>query len=220
MKLYSLPASPFAARCRMQIYAKGLPIDIVPPPGGHRSDVYAAINPLRRIPSLDTGQGVIPESDTILEYIEERYPTPSLLPDTPLGRSRARLLRRIADLYVMEPMLPLLALLETEHRDKELMERQLKKIEWGVKQLDNHVDDQTYAVGRHLTTADCTLVPTLLYVTALLPQLGVEQPLRLRERLAAYWERVHQDCHARRVLDEMREALPGVSTEQPSRGAS
>jgi glutathione S-transferase len=208
MKLYSLPASPFAARCRMQIYAKDLPVEIVTPPGGQKSDVYAAINPLRRVPSLDTGQGVIPESDTILEFLEETFPEPSLLPDTALGRARARLLRRIADLYVMEPMLPLLAVLDAERRDKELVSRQLHKIEWGLKQLDHHVDRGGYAVGEHLTTADCTLVPTLLYATALLPRFEVAEPLRFRDRLAAYWGRMQQDPHAARVLEEMRAALP------------
>src|SRR3569832_1120323 len=63
MKLYSANLSPFAARPRIAIYAKGLAVEILPPPGGPGSAAYKAINPTGKVPCLVTSGGqCIPES--------------------------------------------------------------------------------------------------------------------------------------------------------------
>jgi glutathione S-transferase len=82
MRLYDLDQSPFAARVRMALYAKGLTASLTPPPGGARSAAYRAINPLALVPALVLDDGtVIPESEIIIEYLEDRFPAP------PLGHS-------------------------------------------------------------------------------------------------------------------------------------
>ena len=106
MRLFNLDLSPFAARCRIAIRKKGLPVELVPPPeGGARSDAYRLLNPLAKIPALVLGDGaVIPESEVILEYLEDAFPEPPLRPSLPEARARMRLLARIADLYLVPPM--------------------------------------------------------------------------------------------------------------------
>jgi glutathione S-transferase len=208
MKLFSLPASPFAARCRMMIYAKNLPVEIVAPPGGPRSDAFEAISPMRKVPALDTGEGVIPESDTIVEFLEDHFPEPPMRPATSLQRSKARLLSRIADLYIMEPMFPLFMMMRMASPDPDAKARQLDRIDWGLRSLDWYLDGKTgYAVGDRLSTADCTLVPTLVYVTTMLPRFGNDKPLNFRDKIAAYWEAIQQDPVASRVIGEIREGM-------------
>jgi glutathione S-transferase len=211
MKLYSLPVSPFAARCRMLIYAKGLAVDIEAPPGGVKSDLYAAINPLRKVPSLDTGDEVIPESEIIVEYLEEHYPDPPLSPDKPLERARARLMARIGDLYVLDPMVPLFSQLKADPRDRELVETQLEKIRWGLKQLEHYVGEKGFAVGSRLSTADCALAPILLFVVTFLPAFGVAEPFKRLPKLDAYWTAIQQNEYAGKVLDEIRAGLTKLS---------
>ena len=210
MKLYSLPISPFAARCRMMIYAKDLPIEIVDPPGGVKSNDYSAINPLGKVPSLDTGEGVIPESETILEFLEDHFPEKPLRPEKPLHRSRARLLARIIDLYIMEPMVPLFTQLRAQKPDQELIGRQVAKIEHGLWWLDYYFGDKGYAVGDRLSTADCAAVPVLLFVQVFMPGFGLEQPLKMRDKLSAYWTSIQSDPHAARVIAEIREGLDRI----------
>ena len=75
MKLYEASLSPFAARCRIQIYAKGLSVEIAPPPGGLGSDEFRRVNPIGKVPVLDLGAGVVlPESEVICEYLEDAHP--------------------------------------------------------------------------------------------------------------------------------------------------
>ena len=102
MRLYSENSSPFSAPVRVALYAKTLDIEIVAPPGGLRSAQYHAINPLGTIPCLIFDDGTrLPESSAIMEYLEEKFPTPALLPKNPEARAQVRLLQRIGELHIM-----------------------------------------------------------------------------------------------------------------------
>ncbi len=75
MKLYQTDLSPFASRCRIQIYAKGIEgIECCPPPGGISSDEYKTHNPTGKMPALEVDGHVLSESEVICEYLEDRYP--------------------------------------------------------------------------------------------------------------------------------------------------
>jgi maleylacetoacetate isomerase len=53
-------------------------------------DAYEKINPQRLMPALKIADQVVPQSTAILEYLEETYPAPALLPRDPVLRARAR----------------------------------------------------------------------------------------------------------------------------------
>jgi hypothetical protein len=108
MRLYSENSSPFSAPVRLAIYAKGLDIDIEPPPGGLLSAKFHAINPLGTIPCLMLENGApLPESVAILEYIEDKFPHPPLRPERPEARAHVRLLQRIGELQITTPLVEL-----------------------------------------------------------------------------------------------------------------
>ena len=88
MKLFQTYASPFPTRVRLLIYAKGLDVELVEPPGFHASTEakgdYLKVNPIGRVPALVLDDGrVLPESEVICEYLEDAYPEPSLRPADP-----------------------------------------------------------------------------------------------------------------------------------------
>ena len=85
MKLYGALASPYAARVHMFAMLKGIDLPLESAPGGMGSDEYKAINPTGKVPALDTGAGLIAESEIICEYLEEKYPEPALLPADPVN---------------------------------------------------------------------------------------------------------------------------------------
>ncbi len=63
--------------------------------GEQKSDAYRALNPMQLLPTLVDGDLVLTQSPAILEYLEEAYPTPALLPADTAGRARVRALMNV-----------------------------------------------------------------------------------------------------------------------------
>jgi glutathione S-transferase len=209
MHLYDLDFSPFAARCRLAIYKKMLGIDILPPPeGGPRSDEYRQLNPIGKLPALVLDDGaVIPESEVIVEYLEDRFPEPSLRPALPEARARMRLLARIGDLYLMPPLARLFGQMKPEARDPATVEAALHELAQAIGHLDHYAAPEGWAAAEGFSLADCALVPLLFILDRLLPGFGHSDPLARYPKLAAYWRRVPGDPIVAKVLGEMAAGL-------------
>jgi glutathione S-transferase len=92
VKLVDAPRCPYCARVRIALAEKGLEVETVEVDLADRPQWLLQLNPPHgRVPVLDDGF-VLPESEVIMEYLEERRPSPPLLPDDPAERARARLL--------------------------------------------------------------------------------------------------------------------------------
>ena len=98
MKLYSWDLSPYSARVRMQVYAKGLTDIAIEQPPTYGTPKFYEDYPIGRIPLLEIDGEAMPESDVIAEYLEEIYPEPSLLGATPRENAHIRTLARIGDI--------------------------------------------------------------------------------------------------------------------------
>ena len=99
LKLYGFWRSQATFRLRVALNLKGVayeetPIDI--DNGGTDEPAFRAVNPMGAVPALMIGDTPLTQSVAILEYIEETYPEPPLLPRDPLGRARVRALAAIA----------------------------------------------------------------------------------------------------------------------------
>lgn len=95
MKLYSYFRSSAAYRVRIALNLKGLAYETVPvhllKEGGQQfSPEYRALNPIALVPTLIDGDFVLTQSLSILEYLEETYPLPALLPSGAQDRARVR----------------------------------------------------------------------------------------------------------------------------------
>ena len=99
MKLIDAPRCPYCARARIALAEKGLEYERVEVDLADRPAWVKEQNPPDgRVPVLDDGF-VLPESEVVMEYLEERYPDPPLLPSDHAGRARARfLVKRFDDL--------------------------------------------------------------------------------------------------------------------------
>jgi len=95
MKLYTFFRSSASYRVRIALNLKGLdyeqlPIHLRRGGGEQLTSAYKAINPQGLVPTLEDGGRSIPQSLAIIEYLEERYPEPPLLPGDPAGRATVR----------------------------------------------------------------------------------------------------------------------------------
>lgn len=94
MKFYGYFRSSTSYRCRIAFNLKGLDTDFASvhlKDGAHHSEAFAAINPQKLLPALVTDAGEeLTQSLAILEWLDETFPEPALLPADPLTRARVR----------------------------------------------------------------------------------------------------------------------------------
>lgn len=92
LTLYDAPRCPYCARVRIVLAEKGVPYEPVTIDLSDRPPWLYEMNPSGKVPVLDDGGWVLPESAVINEYLEERFPEPPLLPADAGARAAARLL--------------------------------------------------------------------------------------------------------------------------------
>ena len=214
MKLHSWDVSPYSARIRMQIYAKGLTGIAIEQPSTYGTVKFYQDHPIGRIPFLEIDGEAIPESAVIAEYLEETYPEPSLLGATPRENAHIRTLARIGDIYLMNNtfmlagQLPVVAgqapITAANEGIVALLRGQLAS---STKALDRMIGRDGYACLGRVTLADCALVPALFYLEIVLGIRGLPVPIAANANVAAYWAAIRKDEHAARVLAEMHRGL-------------
>ena len=95
MKLYSFFRSGTSHRLRIALNLKGIATDYVAEDlrvDEQQKDAFKAINPQGLVPALHTGEQVLIQSPAIIEWLEEKYPTPALLPTGADARAHVRAL--------------------------------------------------------------------------------------------------------------------------------
>ena len=208
MKLYNVNLSPFASRVRLQIYAKGLDVALVDPPGGLGSDEYKKVNPTGRTPALQLDDGtIIAESDAICEYLEDRFPEPALRPADLTERARMRMVARFADNYIVPPTQVLFGQVDPATQDRAVIQEQLTKLGPLYDVLDGLLTPKPFAVGATLSLADCVLMPFFFFTTRLHPLLGDQDPTATRRNLRHWWEGVQGHTATKKVDAELAKAL-------------
>ena len=207
MKLYSGDLSPYSARVRMQIYAKGITDITLERPATFGTPQFRQDHPIGRIPVLDIDGDMMPESDVIAEYLEEIYPQPSMLGATPRETAQIRTLARIGDIYIMNNMFMLSGQTRAATRNDGIVELLGGQVVRNIKALDRLIGQDGFACRGRLTMADCALVPGLFMVENVLPATGVDNPIPASAKVAAYWAAIQTNEHAARTLVELHRGL-------------
>jgi glutathione S-transferase len=203
MRLNHLIPSTFSARVRMQVYAKGIDIEM-----NHVTfpvdEEYRRRTGTGKVPSLEVDGYTLIESTAIGEYLEDLGKGPSLRPTAPLERAKMRMLMQINDLYIAPNLAPFIMAVVHGSHDPAVLANAKPKLFAGLDLLESRLEGQSYAVGSALSLADCAMVPTLVYLTGFLPMLGITDPLRDHPRIAAYFDAIAKDPAAARIIEEMR----------------
>ena len=168
MKLYSFWRSLASFRLRIALNLKGIAYELVVVDidrQQHRDGAYAAVNPQMALPSLVLDDGtVLTQSLAILDYLDEVYPTPALLPGDAKGRARVRALAAMiaCDAHPLTTPRVQRYLTEVLHVDDAARAAWLRH--WAAEmlvaceaQLAGHDATGRFAHGDVLTTADICL---------------------------------------------------------------
>jgi glutathione S-transferase len=150
--LYNAARCPYVARVRIVLAEKGIEYEAVEIDLSDRPAWYYEKNPTGRVPTIEEDDGPpLPESAVILEFLEERYPEPPLLPADPADRAFVRLLIfRDSDLTT-----PYYALRRGEDGASE-------QFGAAVGRFEALLAEQPYLSGGEFGLADIALVPWFL----------------------------------------------------------
>ena len=159
--LYNAPRCPYVARVRIVLAEKGIDYEVVDVDLDDRPAWLYEKNPAGRVPVIEEDDGrPLAESAVIMEFLEERYPEPPLLPPDPADRAAVRLLIfRDGDLTA-----PYYALRRGD-------EGAAEKLDAALGRFDGLLGEQPYLGGAEYGLADIALVPWFLRARDM---LGVE----------------------------------------------
>jgi maleylacetoacetate isomerase/maleylpyruvate isomerase len=171
MKLHGYFRSSAAFRVRIALNLKGLAHDMTfvhLARGEHRQPAYGELNPQQLVPTLEVDGDLLTQSLAILEYLEEAYPQPPLLPADRIGRARVRSL----SLLIACEIHPVNNLRVLQHLKRALDQDDEQVNAWyrhwiadGLAKFESQLTRVKAAArfchGDSPTMADCCLVPQI-----------------------------------------------------------
>lgn len=168
MELHTYYRSTSSYRVRIALALKGLdyravPVNLIRDGGEHRQPAYLALNPQGRVPTLRTDEGEwVIQSPAILEYLEERYPEPPLLPNDIMARARHRAVAALigCDIHPLHNVAVLNRLRELQIAEEDVLAWIGHWIGEGLKTVEALIGDEGYCFGE-LGMADVYLLPQL-----------------------------------------------------------
>ncbi|MCX2890705.1 MULTISPECIES: maleylacetoacetate isomerase [Pseudomonas] len=191
MELYTYYRSTSSYRVRIALALKGLAYQSLPVnllQGGQRDAGYVAVNPQGRVPALRTDGGdLLVQSPAIIEYLEEVYPQPALLPAMAEVRAKARGVAAIigCDIHPLHNVSVLNRLREAGHDEGQVSDWIDHWISQGLAAVEQLIGDEGFCFGDTPGLADVYLIPQLYAAERFNVDLGGFPRIRRVAALAA-----------------------------------
>ncbi|KJK18346.1 maleylacetoacetate isomerase [Pseudomonas sp. NPDC087612] len=167
MELFGYYRSTSSYRVRIALALKQLEVQQVPVnllKGEQREAQFLALNPQGRVPALKIDSGeLLVQSPAIIEYLEEVYPQPALLPQDPLRRAQVRGVAALigCDIHPLHNVSVLNQLRGLGHDDAQVNQWIGHWISQGLAAVEQLIGDQGFCFGDEPGLADVYLVPQL-----------------------------------------------------------
>jgi len=170
MTLYSGSNDPYSHRARIVLAEKNVTyeVNIIAP--GQLPEDLIDLNPYNSVPTLVDRDLVLYDSRVVMEYLDERFPHPPLMPVDPVSRARTRLmLHRIDnDWYSL--------LVDLTGSDAEKKEKAVKEFENSIASIEPILEAMPYFMSPEFSMIDCSIAPLLWR----LEQYGVTIPAQAK----------------------------------------
>jgi stringent starvation protein A len=194
MTLFSDPRDHYSHRVRMVLAEKGVTVDIVDVDPSNKPEDLAELNPYNAVPTLLDRDLVLYESTVIMEYLDERFPHPPLLPVYPVTRAQSRLLihrierdwcGKVDTLLLGKGRETVLAKARNELRE-------------GIVSIAPVFNEKPFFMNDEFTLVDCCLVPILWRLNL----LDIKLPERSTKPLQRYMRQMFERPSFRESLTE------------------
>lgn len=209
MTLYSKATDPYSHRVRIVLAEKGVTVDIFDIDKSIKlKEEVLEINPYGTTPTLVDRDLVLYQSEIIMEYLDERFPHPPLMPVYPVARARSRLMlyRINHDWYsamdrILRGQSNGLAASAAE------MAADRKILKDGLISIAPIFSEMPYFLSEEFSLVDCCMAPLLWR----LPMLGISLPIEAQSVLT-YAERLFERESFSSSLTESEKALKNLRT--------
>ena len=183
MVFYSDGYDHYSHRVRLVLAEKNVAVEIRDIEPGAMPEDVAALNPYNSLPILeDRDDLVLYEPMIIMEYIDERFPHPPLLPVYPVERAQSRLL-----VYRVErDWCQQVNIIQGRRSKEPAIEKARKALREGLVSVAPVFADRPYFMHEDFSLVDCCIAPILWR----LPLLGIELPPKHGKPILDYMERI------------------------------
>jgi glutathione S-transferase len=203
LTLHSHPLSCYCWKVLIALYENGTPFEarMVNPGDPEAKAAFKTLWPTAKIPLLENGNEIVPETSIMIEHIEQRYPGKiCLIPQDPDEQLSVRLWDRLFDLYVMTPMQRFIAqqLRPAAERDMGIIGESLMELRNAYDMIEDQRGVHTWAAAESFSMADCAAAPALFYARIIAPFSSSHV------NLARYFDRLMARPSVKRVIMEAR----------------
>lgn len=170
MTLFSGSNDPYSHRARIVLAEKGVTFDLLEVDTALQPQSLVEVNPYNTVPTLLDRDLVLYDSSIIMEYLDERFPHPPLMPVYPVARARSRLMlyRVERDWYsLMQKILQP----NVSDAEKDPFRKELKESLTSVAPL---FSDMPFFLSEEFSLVDCAMAPLLWRLPSLGVKLGTE----------------------------------------------
>ena len=180
MTLFSDSTNHYSHRVRIVLAEKGVTVDLIESDSGIAPAELADVNPYNTMPTLVDRDLVLYESKVMMEYLDERFSPPPLLPVYPVARAESRLL-----MYRIERDWCSLVDAIQNSRSDNVVTKSAKELRDGLMAIAPIFAEKPYFMSEEFTLVDCCIAPILWR----LPSLGVDiRPGKQSKPLLAYMD--------------------------------
>ena len=197
MTLFSGPTDIWSHRTRVVLAEKGINFEIINVPDGSRPEDLLDLNPYNTVPTLVDRDLVLYDSRVIIEYLDERFPHPPLMPVDPVTRAHFRLVlfRVERDWYPIAEKI-------IEIDDRRTLNRARKELKESILSSVEVFAAKRFFLGDDFSLVDSTIAPILWR----LPSFGIELSGRARP-IHKYMQEVFERSPFQESLTELEQEM-------------
>ena len=203
--IYGAITSPYVNRLVLGCKRKKIDYDISMPKDGLKSEEFLKINPLGKIPTVKDGKKVIFESGVILEYLDSKYPSKRLIPQSINGATEVRLLSAMWENYVVSMLIRLFVQAINPNPDKKIISDTIDKLNSGLDAIEVHIYPKPFSAGKTFTLADCYAVSAITFLERVETMLKLTSFLKERKKITALWKKLKKEKIVKEVLKDIKE---------------
>ena len=182
--LYNVPVSSYGAKVRIILNHKRLEWTEAAPPDGYGSAAYKQFVPAGTVPAIIHDGLTLADSEAIAEYLDERFPSPPMMPDDVTARARARELSRFHDTRLEPVLRSFFGQVAPAGRDSAIIAETGTLLQARLDQLAEIAAPAPLLTGEQLAIADCGFVASFGILDLLREVLDLE--VALPQPIAAY----------------------------------